>query len=167
MTDTAELVTQLAARVRTLEDKLAISGLMAAYGPAIDSGSADAVAALWTDDGVYDIDTGVLRGHAEIIAMVRSRAHQDFIAGGCAHLLEPGHIHVDGDTAVATGKSQLVLRGGDGFRVARITANRWEFARVGGEWKVTRRTSRLLDGRADARELLALDTSDTRGLTQR
>ncbi len=151
MTDTADLV----ARVEHLEAKLAITELMTAYGPAVDSGSADAVARLWTEDGVYDVDTGILRGHAEIVAMVRSQAHQRWITGGCAHMLEPGHIRIDGDTAVATGKSQVIIRDGDNFRIARITANRWEFRRIHGEWKVTRRTSRLLDGRPDARDLLA------------
>ncbi len=76
MTGTDELVRALAERVTALEDKLAILELMTAYGPAIDSGSADAVARLWTEDGVYDVDTGVMRGHAAITAMVQSQAHQ-------------------------------------------------------------------------------------------
>ncbi|MBC7303482.1 MAG: nuclear transport factor 2 family protein [Nocardia sp.] len=155
------LLTQLLDRVQLLEDKLAITELLAAYGPAIDSGSAEAVARLWTEDGIYDVDTGRMRGHREIIAMVRSQAHQRWITDGCAHLFEPGHIRIDGDTAVATGKSQVVIRDGEDFRVARITANRWEMARVDGQWKVTRRTARMLDGRADARALLAAGVDDS------
>ncbi|QTJ66868.1 nuclear transport factor 2 family protein [Rhodococcus sp. ZPP] len=156
MTDTEkQLLQSLLGRVAVLEDKLAILELMTAYGPAIDSGSAEAVARLWTEDGVYDVDTGVLRGHAAITAMVQSQAHQGWIGGGCAHMLEPGHIRVDGDTAVATCKSQLIIRDEDGFRVHRITANRWELAKIDGVWKVTRRTNRLLDGREEARALLA------------
>ncbi|WP_213575339.1 nuclear transport factor 2 family protein [Rhodococcus sp. USK13] len=156
MTDSEkQLLQSLLGRVAVLEDKLAILELMTAYGPAIDSGSAEAVARLWTEDGVYDVDTGVLRGHAAITAMVQSQAHQGWIAGGCAHMLEPGHIRVDGDTAVATCKSQLIIRDEDGFRVHRITANRWELAKIDGVWKVTRRTNRLLDGREEARALLA------------
>ncbi|NLU81640.1 nuclear transport factor 2 family protein [Rhodococcus sp. HNM0569] len=130
---------------------------MTAYGPAVDSGSAEAVARLWTEDGVYDVDTGVMRGHDQIVAMVQSAAHQNWIGGGCGHVLEPGHILVDGDTAVATGKSQLIIHNAEtgGFDVRRVTASRWELVRIDGEWKVTRRTARLLDGRAEARELLA------------
>ncbi|MEU4311538.1 nuclear transport factor 2 family protein [Nocardia sp. NPDC024068] len=155
MTDTAALVAQLAARVQHLEDTLAVTELLTAYGPAVDSGSAEAAARLWIEDGVYDVDTGIMRGHAEILAMVRSAPHQRLIRAGCAHILEPGHIRIDGETAVATNKSQLIAGGPDGFRVLRITANRWELVRVDGGWKVARRTSRLLDGRAEARDLLA------------
>lgn len=155
MTDTEELLTALSARVIALEDKLAILELMTAYGPAIDSGSAEAVARLWTEDGVYDVDTGIMQGHAAITKMVQSQAHQHWILGGCAHMLEPGHIRLDGDTAVATCKSQLIIHDENGFRVHRITANRWELARIDGAWKVTRRINRLLDGRDEARELLA------------
>jgi uncharacterized protein (TIGR02246 family) len=155
--DTEALVRSLADRVTLIEDKLAISELMTAYGPAVDSGSADAVAALWTADGVYDVDTGVMRGHDEIVAMVRSTAHQSWIQGGCGHILEPGHTLVDGDSAVSTCKSQLIIRDGDSFKVLRVTATRWELAKIDGRWKVTKRISRVLDGRAEARELLAAD----------
>lgn len=157
MTDTAELVAQLAARVQLLEDKVAIMHIISGYGPAVDSGCAETVAGLWTEDGVYDVDTGSMTGHAEIEAMVHSKNHQSYIHGGCAHLVGPPHVIVDGDTAVATCHSQLVIRNTEKGvnHVARITANRWEFARVEGEWKVTLRTNRLLDGRADARALLA------------
>ncbi|QNG17922.1 nuclear transport factor 2 family protein [Rhodococcus triatomae] len=160
-TDTDTLVRRLADRVGVLEDKLAILELMTAYGPAVDSGSAEAVARLWTEDGIYDVDTGVMNGHAEILAMVRSDAHRGWIDGGCGHVLEPGHIRVDGDRAVATCKSQLIVRDddGDGFRVLRVTANRWELAKADGEWKVTRRTGRVLDGRPEARALLAAGVS--------
>lgn len=157
MTDTAEIVAQLAERLQLVEDKLAIMHIVSGYGPAVDSGSAEAVAGIWTADGVYDVDTGSMTGPAEIEAMVRSRSHQGYIHGGCAHLVGPPHIQIDGDTAVATCHSQLVLRDTEQGvnRVARITANRWEFARIDGEWKVTVRTNRLLDGRPEAREILA------------
>ncbi|MCZ4076623.1 nuclear transport factor 2 family protein [Rhodococcus sp. H36-A4] len=160
MTDTDQLLQNLLDRVEALEDTLAITKLLATYGPAVDSGSAEAVARLWTEDGVYDVDTGVLTGQAEISAMVRSRAHQGYIHGGCAHLLEPGHVQLDGLQAVVTCKSQLILHDGDAYRVARITANRWELSKIEGQWKVTRRTNRLLDGRAEARELLARGVQD-------
>ncbi|MFC9790959.1 nuclear transport factor 2 family protein [Rhodococcus sp. NPDC127528] len=157
MTDSTDLVRRLAERVQLLEDKLDIMHLISGYGPAVDSGSAEAVADLWTEDGRYDVDTGAMTGRTEIEAMVRSRNHQSYIHGGCAHLVGPPHIVLDGDTAVATCHSQLVMHDGESGtnRVARITANRWELARVDGRWKVTVRTNRLLDGRAEAREILA------------
>ncbi|MFC4603972.1 nuclear transport factor 2 family protein [Rhodococcus kronopolitis] len=147
----------LADRITKLEDRLAILELMASYGPAIDSGSVDAVTRVWAEDGIYDVDTGIMRGHAEIAAMVRSQAHQNWIMGGCGHILEPGYVTIDGDTAVATCKSQLIIKDQDapGFTVLRVTANRWEMKKIDGQWKCTVRTSRVLDGRDSAREILA------------
>ncbi|MDG3011667.1 nuclear transport factor 2 family protein [Rhodococcus sp. D2-41] len=156
MAPTAEDFQRLVERVEALEAKIAINDLITTYGPAVDSGCAEAVASLWTEDGVYDVDTGVMNGSKAIEAMVRSKAHQSWIGGGCGHLSEPLHVVVDGDTAVATGHTQLVIHNGDGtFRVHRVTANRWELVRQDGAWKVAKRTGRVLDGRPEARDLLA------------
>lgn len=46
--DLRAAVALLAARVQTLEDEHAIRQLVAQYGPAVDSGSGEAAAALWT-----------------------------------------------------------------------------------------------------------------------
>ena len=147
----------LTARVEALEDRAAIVALMTTYGPAIDAGDADAVAEVWTEDGEYDVDTGVMRGHEEIRAMVRGPMHQGFVRGGCAHILEPGDVVITGDTAVATCKSLLVTADGPGgpFTVLRATANRWELVRVDGRWRCRRRIGRLLDGRPEARAVLS------------
>ncbi|MDV2476945.1 nuclear transport factor 2 family protein [Rhodococcus zopfii] len=155
MTDPTELVEQLARRVELLEDTLAIQQLVTTYGPAVDSGSAEAVGALWTEDGVYEVDSGAYRGRDQIMAMVRSEAHQGYIHGGCGHMLDPLNIRVDGDTAVVICHSQLILNTDKGFRVQRVTANRWELVRMDGRWQVKLRIARVLDGRADARDLLA------------
>ncbi|MFD3811662.1 nuclear transport factor 2 family protein [Rhodococcus sp. NPDC058639] len=157
MTDTAALVASLLERVQALEDKAAIQEVLSAYGPAVDAGDADAVGELWAEDAVYDIDIRVMEGRDAITEMVRTRPHQDYINEGCGHLLDPVHIRVEGDTAVATCHSLLLRRNldADSFRVWRVTANRFELARIDGTWKITRRTARLLDGSAAARELLA------------
>jgi hypothetical protein len=52
MTD--DRIAALERRVRALEDQLAISQLIATYGPAVDSESAEAVGQLWAAEGVYD-----------------------------------------------------------------------------------------------------------------
>lgn len=155
--DMATIIRNLAEKVSYLEDRQAIVDLMTSYGPAIDAGDADAVAQVWTDDGVYDVDTGVMHGHDEIIEMVRGGMHQGFVQAGCAHILEPGSVVVDGDVAVATAKSLLVVNDerGPGFTVLRATANRWEMVKTDRGWKCRRRIGRLLDGRPAARRLLA------------
>lgn len=160
--ETKTLVRDLTARIEFLEDRQAIIDLMTSYGPAIDAGDGDAVARVWTEDGVYDVDTGTMRGHAEITAMVRGERHQGYIARGCAHILEPGFVEVDGDTAVATCKSMLMLRrdgDAEGFDVYRATANRWELVRIDGRWKCRRRVGRVLDGGDEARRVLEAGVS--------
>ncbi|WP_067860234.1 nuclear transport factor 2 family protein [Nocardia shimofusensis] len=156
MTDTADLVADLLDRVRTLEDKAAVHEVLTAYGPAVDAGDAEAVGRLWAEDAVYDIDIRVMRGREAITEMVRTAPHQDYIHEGCGHLLDPVHIRVDGDTAVATCHSLLLRRNPDedSFRVWRVSANRFELARIDGRWLIERRTARLLDGSAAARDLL-------------
>lgn len=157
MTDTAALVQSLLERVQLLEDKLAIQELITAYGPAVDAGEAEKVGALWTEDAVYDVDVRMMDGREEIMEMVRTRPHQDYIQGGCGHLLDPVNIVVNGDTAIATCHSQLLRRNQDedSFRVWRVTANRFELVKIDGEWKIRRRTSRALNGNPEAVELLA------------
>ena len=96
------MVEALSARVAQLEDHLEITQLVARYGPSVDSGSADATAALWTDDGVFDaVGAVTMHGHDEIAGMVLGAGHQSLILNGCAHVLTAPHVVVDGDTAEA------------------------------------------------------------------
>lgn len=154
-----ERIARLEARLEILEDRLAITDLIAAYGPLVDAGDAAATAGLWTEDGAYDVDTGVYEGRQGIADMVLSSEHQGLLGRGCGHLTTAPSIALDGDTAVAVCLSQLVVRRDDGraFSVARVTAHRWELVRSADGWRVERRTSRLLDGSPSARGLLRLD----------
>jgi ketosteroid isomerase-like protein len=160
--DLAATVAALAERVARLEDHVAIYQLMMSYGPSVDSGTSEFTASLWTDDGVYDFDneSDDLDGAAAIKAMVEGPRHQSYIHEGCAHLVSIPYLRIDGDTAVATGYSSLNHRDGDGFRIGRITANRWELTRTASGWKVTRRTNRILNGEEEPRAMFR------RGLTE-
>ncbi|KQY50940.1 nuclear transport factor 2 family protein [Nocardioides sp. Root140] len=153
-------VAALEERLRRLEDKEAIAELIATYGPLVDGGAADDVAAQWTEDGVYDVDEITMNGRDEIRSMVRSKNHQGWIAGGCAHFLGPVKITATGDEAVAVCHSLMIVnRGGDfekdpEFVVRRATAHHFELVRGSDGWLVAKRTSRVLDGRAEAPALL-------------
>ena len=156
-------LTELRSRHDRLADEAAIVQLVAGYAPAVDSGRAETVAALWTDSGEYDVDTGALHGRAEIAAMVEGSDHQGLIAHGCAHLPGLPQVVLDGDQAVVTGHSLLVVRSSrpGRYTVMRATANRWELQRTGGTttphrgWQVVRRTARLLTDDGAGRALLA------------
>ena len=51
--------------------------------------------------------------------------------------------------------SVLVRNRDGGFTVARAGANHFRFARIDGRWQIVARTTRALDGQAEARDLLS------------
>ncbi|WP_067461393.1 nuclear transport factor 2 family protein [Actinomadura macra] len=154
MTDPATRLDELERRLRALEDEREITRLILSYGPLVDCGAADGVAALWAAEGVYDVDELMMDGHAEIEAMVRSANHRRWIEGGCAHVVGPPHVSVSGDQAAAVGYTLMIVNGPDGFAVHRATANHWLLRRTPGGWRALRRTNRVLDGRAESPALL-------------
>ncbi len=154
MSDLESRIANLETRLGLLEDEREIAALIASYGPLVDAGVADDVAGLWTEDGVYDVDELVMSGHAELAAMVRSRHHQQWIESGCAHFLGPVHVTLRGDDAVGICHSLMVVRTDGEFVLRRATANHWELSRTPTGWRTVRRTSRVLDGRTEAVDLL-------------
>jgi hypothetical protein len=152
-----ERLATLEQRLSRVEDELAIVRLMASYGPLVDTGDAEAVSGLWTDDGEYDIEGWHMRSAADVADMVRSRAHQGLISGGAAHFLGPACVDVDGDHAIAVCESIVVRRNADGggYRVWRAGANHIALRRTPDGWRIAKRTSRALDGSTEARDLLA------------
>ena len=146
---------ELERRLRALEDERAIARLIASYGPLVDSGDADAVAALWALDGTYDVEEWQMSGRADVAAMVRSDAHQGLIARGCCHFFGPPVITVDGDEAVAVCQSTLwVRRESRGYQVARAGVHLIRLRRAGAGWEIVTRTARQLDGGSAALDLV-------------
>lgn len=146
------------ARLRTLEDREEIRELVARYGPLADAGDGEAIAALWTEDGSYGVGgMGEVRGRAAIAGLMGSPTHRELMADGCAHVLGPVAIDLDGDRATARGHS-IVMRHttGGGFEAYRVSANRWDLVRTEQGWRVSHRENALLDGSAAARALLSL-----------
>lgn len=145
-------------RLTRVEDELAIIRLVASYGPLVDAGEADATAALWAEDGGYDVEGWQMRSRADVAAMVRSEGHQHLIENGCTHFLGPAAVHLDGDEAVAVCASVLVRHREDGYSVRRAGANRFRLRRAPGSphgWEIIDRRTRALDGSAEARAVLA------------
>jgi ketosteroid isomerase-like protein len=170
MAEVEARLARLEARLRELEDRIEIYQLLSAYGPLVDSGDAEATSRLWVEDGVYDWGggprpadgaavakegwAGAAYSRAEIEAMVRGPAHRSIIESGAGHVIGLPHVELAGDTAVATGYARLYRRDGDGFAVARVSANRWELVRTAAGWRVATRTNRVLDGGEAPRALL-------------
>src|SRR5262249_50497614 len=89
------------------------------------------------------------------------------IERGIAHFTSLPHVAIDGDAAIVTSCLQILVPQSEGdpvdvpnhgsskgFRVHRMTANRWELARTAEGWKIKRRTLRQLDGSEPARRIL-------------
>ena len=83
-------------RIALLEDQVAIYQLMAAYGPAADSGSTDRATSLWAEDGIYDLHSRVMTGRGEIAQELEGEWHQGLIAQGSGHIVSMPHVVVDG-----------------------------------------------------------------------
>ncbi|MFE6858451.1 nuclear transport factor 2 family protein [Nocardia sp. NPDC057668] len=149
-----ERLAALESRLSRVEDELAITRLIAAYGPLVDAGAAQAVAELWTEDGEYDVEGWHMRDRSQIHAMVESPAHQSLIAAGSAHFLGPVHVTVHGDAAEAVCESLLVRHRDGRFSVWRAGANHFRLARTASGWRIDRRVTRALDGSEHARSLL-------------
>ncbi len=144
-----DTVATLARRVTRLEDELAIHRLIVRYGLAVDVGDADGGAAVFTEDGVYDVDVGRMEGRDAVRAMVRGPRHQEMV-GPCAHQIGPAVVTFDADDrATAVGYSRVYLETRAGVHVYRVSTNRWELVKHDGAWAIARRTTRAL-GRTDA-----------------
>ena len=169
MSEIEQRLAALEATVHGLEDQVALYQLMSAYGPLVDSGDAEATAALWIEDGVYDWGggphpapgtpvkegpAGAAYSQAAIADMVRGPYHQEIINTGAGHVIGLPYLKINGDTAVGTSYSRLYRRDGDNFRTWRVGANRWEFVRTADGWRVKQRINRVLNGDAEARDLL-------------
>jgi SnoaL-like domain len=152
---THDRIAELERRLQRIEDERAIERLIASYGPLVDAGEADAAAQLWATNGTYDVEGWTMRSRDDVAVMVRSDAHQGLIGRGCCHFLGPAVVTVDGDGAVAVCESIVLVHRGEGFSVWRAGANHFRLKRVDGRWQIVARTTRTLDGKPEARELLA------------
>ena len=150
-------------RLQQLEDEHAIAKLIASYGPSVDAGNAENAGRLFAVDGTYDVEDWQMVGRAGVQEMVSSTSHHDLVADGCCHFIGPPVVTVTGDTAVAICESLVLLRQPDhgGYRVWRATANHFVLARIEGEWQVTTRISRILNGDPYARALLTAGLAGT------
>jgi ketosteroid isomerase-like protein len=153
-TQLKDRVAALEARVNVLEDQVEIHRLINSWGPAVDTGNAEAAAALFSDDAILQSDLSYLISPAAIAAMVRGEGHQSLIRGGSAHIPAFPVVRIDGDTATATGYTRVYRHTDRGYDIWRVSANHWQFRRTDDGWRVTKRVNHVIDGGPEAPELL-------------
>ncbi len=159
-------VEALMKRVQLLEDQAELSQLVARYGPSVDSGSAEAAAELWTDDGVFDaVDAIRMQGYDEIVAMVKSDGHQGLIRNGCGHVLTAPVVVIDGDEAEGRNYALNIRWDAqqDRFWVARVSANSWRWVRTPSGWRTAERINANLDGTPEHRQVLTPPVQKSQG----
>lgn len=153
-----EQINALQNRVQVLEDRAAITQLIATYGPAVDSNRLQDAAALWAEDGEYAVaGFGQHQGRQALQDLLAAPHHQQLVADGCAHILSAPHIALQGVRAVAVNYSCVFRWNGQSYSAERIAANRWELEKTAEGWQVKRRVNALLDGSAAAHAVLGLD----------
>jgi SnoaL-like domain len=159
----------LEARLRAVEDRLAIYNLLATHPLTGDAGDPSLIESVYTDDLVVERGSNLdgANGRDSMVALLGRDEHLEAIAGGLAHFGNLPLVDVDGDTAVALsyialitpdsqGQSREVPNHGTstGYRIHRVVANRWSLQRGESGWRIAARTMQSIDGEGPAVELI-------------
>lgn len=103
-------LSELEARLRAVEDKLAIYELIASHPPSADTGAADYTISAYSNDGVFDRGPTLdgANGAQDIAAFIQRPEHREAIRGGLAHFAGLPLIDLRGDAAVVTSYLMIV-----------------------------------------------------------
>jgi hypothetical protein len=143
-----ERLAAVEARLSLLEDKEKIRRCLARYGFDADLGRSEEYLAIWSEDGLYDLDGGQLKGEAALREMISSPTghHKSQIENRSMHAVGNLFIEISGDVAWAEGYSIVWVRGPDGHQPKTAGYNHWDFRRKGAGWLMTRRLRREVGG---------------------
>ena len=132
-----------AVRLRQVEDQLAIQRVLVEYGARLDARDYAGYAALFAREGAWQNGTTVLRGRAEIEALLVGlfgTPAPGYVNLGDYHLISNPQIDVDGDRAKVRSRHLLVMRGPDGSPIPELAGlYEDEFIREDGQWKILHR----------------------------
>lgn len=174
MTNSTE-ASAIEARLRVIEDKLAIYELLASHPPSADTGHAEYTASVYLENGVFDRGPVLdgAQGVDDIAGFILRPAHEEAIRGGLAHFTGLPLIDLRGDRAIVTSYLMIVHLDHEGeprelanhgtstgYRIHRVVANRWMLERHDGRWRVAKRTLLPIDGTDGPRALLKQGLSD-------
>ncbi|MEI9852424.1 MAG: nuclear transport factor 2 family protein [Sphingomonas sp.] len=135
MTDPVE------ARLRRVEDELALRRLLADYSAFLDDRDYDSYVGLFAPDAEWTNPGGSYRGQAAIRAMLEQALGPAGAPNRSAyHLNSNARIDLDGDRATAVSRYLFVMRGPDHRPMPALAGiYRDAFVRQGGVWKIQRR----------------------------
>ncbi len=157
-------------RLTEIEDRLEIINLIAGHPPGADSASPDYAASFWDKDGVIDMGAGP-KPYGAMMDILRSPEFKVAQGQGICHFAGLPCIEIEGDHAVAISYLQILAAdqkaepvelsahgASRGFRVLRLSANRWELVRTPEGWRIENRTWRGMDN-PEVRDLLRRATA--------
>ena len=153
----ADQLPALEARLRAVEDHIAILNLVATYGPSVDGGAVEEAGRLWTEDCWYDSDASSagasgVHGRAGIEGVAKMTGDNQH---GIAHVTHFPVVTVEGDRATVLGHSNVFVADGAAYGLARVAANRWDLERIDGTWQVRLRVNRAADGSPGSKQVFA------------
>jgi len=122
-------------------DEHAIHALVARYADAVNRRDADDWAALWTEDGVWEIFGQAISG-CDAVVKVWTTAMQGFRF--VFHVVHSSVIEVDGDTATARFTVSEQLQSANGEPGLMLALYHDRFRRESGAWRIAHRKLQVL-----------------------
>lgn len=127
------MTTDLETRIRRLEDRQALSDLVATYGRVVDDRDVEALRALYTEDAVFESTVGPVSGRDEVVDHYLERMRMFAASFHIPHSQTVEFLSKDEATGVVTAHAELAMPDG-AFWVAlryhdryRRTADGWRF----------------------------------------
>jgi len=135
--------TALDARLRAVEDQLAIQRVITDYSANLDARNYDGYVGLFTEDGVWQNGDTRREGRAEIRAMLTGlfgEPDPGFVNLSSFHQIGNFEIDVNGDTAKAKSRFVFVMRGEGGAPTPSLSGQyEDDLVRTAEGWKIARR----------------------------
>jgi len=165
----------LEARLQAIEDQLAIYTLIASHPPSADTAAANYTREVYVEDGVFDRGPKLegARGVDAIASFTLKPEHKEAIQLGLAHFTGLPLVDLRDDEAIVTSYLQILYLDhqgeprelpnhgvSQGYRIHRVVANRWQLAKMNGEWMIKTRTILPIDGSPEPLQLLSQGLND-------
>lgn len=130
------------ARLRKVEDELAIRRILVDYAARLDGRDYKAYAALFTPDGEWANGAGSHKGREAIEKMLGMLGPAGAENKSNFHIITNPQVDVTGDTATAVSRYLFVMRGKDGRPVPSLAGIYTDsLVRDGAGWKIKRRVA--------------------------
>jgi 3-phenylpropionate/cinnamic acid dioxygenase small subunit len=133
----------MAARLRRVEDELALLRLLTDYAAFLDGRDWDRYVALFTADGEWTNPGGSYKSQAAIRAMLERDVGPAGAPNRTAyHIISNPQVDLDGDRATATSRFLFMMRGPDNRPVPALAGMyRDSFVREDSKWKIRHRVA--------------------------